>query len=564
LSAVASQAAFWGLIALLWCVGIANPLAFDVLLDILFLVGFFTFFSTGSAPTGAVLLVATFGLILAIFHVSMLMDLGYSQPLALEAALIGTQHKDTLFHAAISGSLLETGITSAGLDGASPLAYHVLAHRIAAGLSGWIGTSPLNAFSLFMPIIGGPLVVFHLLWTSAVIAPGSRGGLSAAFALLGLLGWVLFCTDFILHSFLISESYLVSLWALLGALAIIGSTRWHKTGYTVTLGLSLAVAVLLACLAKISTGAVLACGVAVFFWARAGFGFRGAVAGAIFGLTPFVAVMFLAPVDSGHSEQSFILPFVTLRTYPDMTLGHVILVTAFIAFSLRAFRQKAEVAPVVLALWTIMLAGVVAVLLIHLEGGSALYFANPAVWAAICLLPLLQIAPPWVANQTPKRQRGVIIVFIAFLMISGSKYVIRGFEDYNNLLVEITTLQSENSEMAALSALPLGPVVLAALGTDGVFVSLDATEFWSVTKPCWVASLVVPAVTAKPMLMGRPAPETGCFPNRFYGFGDLDIDRSTQRPMSNDMLCVEAAKRSLQTVTIFEPDGMLQILRCDD
>lgn len=560
-AAITAQVSFWGLLAVLWLLAPVLPVAIDGIVVGVMLIGAVQLKRSGTFRLRSSLIIGGAAVLMAVLHMFALLDMGYSQPLAVEAALMGQQHKDTLFHASISGALSHYGVASSGFDGMSPLNYHILAHRLIAALSDWTGVVPLNAYVLFLPIMGVPLLITHLFWTYALISTGQRGSATTSLALIEVIALVLFCAELGLKSFWVSETYIVSLWALMGAVAIIGTAHRQSAAHWALVGGVLAVLVLIASLAKISTGAVLACGVAVYIFAANGYRVWAFVAGSVLGLLPFFTVVVLAPVDSGHAAQSFIAPFATLLRWPEFTLFHILLVIVFLAITRRHFRLTHSIAPTLLAIWTIMLSGVAASLLVYLEGASALYFANPAVWAALCLLPLLGMAPIWEGRRKFVR-RGMVV--FGLLVIVGGQIVssYNGVSHYRTRIAEIQT-QSAASETTTLpEALPLGKVVLAGLSSDGVFVPPNVVRFWQISGLCWSTLQVVPAIAATPMLMGLPAPETGCISNQFYGFDGYAREVSTQRMLDDKGICEAAATRKMRVVSVVQTDLSVRRLSC--
>lgn len=562
-SAIASQVGFWVLLAALWILGPALPVAMDAVVVILVLVGFAQLIRCGTLRRRPLVAVGGAAALMAVLHVFTLLDMGYGQPLAVEAALMGQQNKDTLFHASITGFLSQYGVASAGFDGVSPLSYHILTHRLIAALTEWTSVVPLNAYALFLPILGAPLLITHLFWTYALISSGQRGNTTMSVALVEIMVLVLFCAEIGIKSFWVSETYIVSLWALLGALAIMGTGNRLSRANWALVGGTLAVLVLIASLAKISTGAVLACGVAVYVFAADGYRLRAFVAGAVLGLLPFLAVMVLAPVDSGHADQSFVVPFATLLRWPEKTVFHISLVIIFLTITLRHLRRPQSAAPTLFAIWTIMLAGIAASLLIYLEGASALYFANPALWAALCLLPLLGMGPVW---ESRRKFAGRTMVALALLVIINGQIgsLWSGLSHYRTQISETARQIAGRNNSVLAEALPLGQVVLAGLSSDGVFVPPNVTGFWQVAAPCWSALQVVPAIAATPMLMGLPASETGCMPDRFYGFGGYSLDVSTQRKLDDQDICEVAATRNMQVVSVVQADLSVRKLACPE
>lgn len=560
-AAAACQMGFWSLLAALWLLGPVLPVAVDVIAASIILAGFWQLMRRGNLQLQPTLVIGLAASVMALLHIFTLLDMGYGQPLATEAALMGKQHRDTLFHASIAGFLSEYGVPSTGYDGVTPLSYHVLSHRLLAAFSDWIGASTLNAYTLFLPILGAPLLMTHLFWTYALIASGPRKTKTTASGFFELTTWVLFFSVLAFNSFWVSESYIVSLWALLGAIGIMGSgNRLGKTNWLFVAG-ALALLVSIATLAKISTGAVLACGVTTYVSAAGGYRLRAFVLGALSGLLTFYAVQLLAPVTSGYANQSFIAPFATLFLWPQTTVFHILLVLVLLAATQQYLHRNHSTPPILIAVWVIMLAGIGAALLVNFASGSALYFINPVLWAGLCLLSLMGL--DLVRKGLGMSVRLSMYTLMLFWIFEGQTDNIRsGLNHYQTQLAEIRTLTAGRDQSELPEALPLGRVVLAANSSDGVFVPPAVEGFWQLSRPCWSALLVVPAITATPMLTGLPAPDSGCRASRFYGFSKYSRDVSTQRALDDQAICEIAATRDIQIVSIVQADLAVRRLSC--
>lgn len=560
---IASQVAFWGMLATFWVLGPVLPFAVDALILIVSIAGFSQLKRCQPIRFLPLLAIVGTAFVVALLHVVTLLDLGYSQPLAVEAALMGQQHKDTLFHASITGFLSQYGVASAGFDGLSPLSYHILAHRLIAALAEWAGVVPLNAYVLFLPIIGGPLLITLLFWTYAMTGIGRRGNVTTAFVLVKVIVLVLFSAEIGIKSFWVSETYIVSLWAFLGALAIMGSASHpSKFNWVLVCG-ALATLVLVSSLAKISTGTVLACGVAVYIIASDTYRMRSFLAAAVFGILPLVIVSLTAPVDSGHADQPFIVPLATLMRWPDKTMFHILLVIIFLFLAFRKMRAPNGAKPGMIAICTIMLSCIMLSLLIYLEAASALYFANPALWAALCLLPLLGADSMPVQHSRQKIGRWILLSLGLVVVIHRNfENMSEGLHNYRSQINEIEIVNAELDNRLLVEALPLGKIVMAGLSSDGVFVPPNVHSFWRLTTPCWSALQVVPAIAATPMLMGLPASNSDCDTSRYYGFGAYTPELSTQQTLDDLSICLAAAEREMQVVSIVQPDLSFRKLKC--
>ena len=146
---------------------------------------------------------------------------GYANVLSLEQTLVGVQHLDTLYHAAMAAMIANYGVASTGLDGLVHVPYHVLSHALI-GLAGrWMQVSPIESYYLVPQIVLVPLLFFALatatfwLWRpSRLTAAGPLAVLVPAGLLFGIeiRDWA---------SYLISESYCLALILLLLALPLL-------------------------------------------------------------------------------------------------------------------------------------------------------------------------------------------------------------------------------------------------------------------------------------------------------------------------------------------------------
>jgi hypothetical protein len=79
----------------------------------------------------------------------------YSDPLIYEKIINGSwAHRDTMFHAAISGIIKTYGLVSTGLDGVNiPIYYHTYSHYLYGTLASLLQTNTLNFYTYVHPII---------------------------------------------------------------------------------------------------------------------------------------------------------------------------------------------------------------------------------------------------------------------------------------------------------------------------------------------------------------------------------------------------------------------------
>ena len=560
-SVVVAQAGFWGLIFILWLLRMMASIAFDLIVLGVVVIGLLKLFDKATIRNWSALWISFAAILMSIFHIFLLMETGYSHPLAVEAALLGQQHRDTLFHASIAAFLSKSGVPSSGYDGIVELSYHILSHHFVSGLSDWTNVVPLNGYVLFLTIMGGPLLITQLFWTSAVIGSLPRRETTVSLSIIEILIIILFFGELAIKSFWLSESYIVSLWALLGALAIMGTSKPAKLFDLIIVIVSLAILVFIASLAKISTGAVLACGVAAYLFSLNGFRLQSLLVAALVGFIPFVIVMILAPVDSGHADETFIKPFATLMQYTGRTTMYIIFVAIFFSITFRYLGRDKNTLPVQLAIWTIMLASIACSMIIYLEGASALYFADPAIWAGLCLLSLFRMKPIWIGRNRILRNSlvGLALIVVAYsLGVSGWN----GLSKYQNNLEQIEKFNTGKDPSNIVAALPLGKIVLSAFLTDGVFVPPSVKEFWKISPQCWSTIQVVPAISSTPLLMGLPSSESGCVTSRFYGFGEYSQITSAQQEMNDHDVCARAKERNMRVISVVQPDLSVRKLVC--
>lgn len=498
------------------------------------------------------------GAALGVMHLMVLSYLGYAQPLALEAALHGLQHRDTLFHATIASSLRETGIPSISLDGTVSLAYHVLSHWLVATLADWLEVSSLNAYSLFLPLVGVPFLIFLIMWCAATLIARPRRDAGAAMAQAGLVGWVVLAGVAGAWTVWVSESYIVSLWGLFAAILVMADAAALRDRRHVTLLLIalLPVLVVLTGMAKISVGAVLAVGVAVFVAALERWRPVGLALALLAGPVPFVA-LYLSSAPEVGSGESIIAPFIFLFQMPEKMGAHLIFAAILVFHTCRRWPTDPAGRAMALGLNAAMLSGIGAALSVNLPAGAALYFVNPGVLAGLMLVPALGLAPRWMLEGRKLRARLLLFVGLLFVIL-GHPTPRSGPERLEELM---SGIEPGGTDITRTS--PLGPLMHAAAGVDGVHVLSGPSAVWDLSPVCWTSVFAVQAIAGRPLLMSLPSADSGCEASPYYGFADYDAERSASRPMTDETLCREAAERNMVRLLLVGPELDFRVLDCD-
>lgn len=355
------------------------------------------------------------GVCLALRHAARLIDSGYAHALVPEAVRAGVQHKDTVFHAAIAALFNQSGTVSIGLDGPVPVGYHALSHMFIGGLGSALGLASPEAYALVVPVFLGPLMMAALLAAVKEVAPETSRSIPATIVLACGL-WVMIVGNYFFKSYWVSESYLFSLSLMLALIAYAaglarGGAPVGVRGVLVIAGFVAAVS-----LAKISTGAVSACGMAVWLWlARGRPTVRGAVEGAVFALVPFLAVYFLfftAAAGTGPTLQ----PFAYLMSAPKRLWPPILLLVWLTVVIVRRKRIDAVAAGLLSMGWS----AVAASALLNPVAGAAGYFAGPGHWATFVLAIRL-----WHPVRTRTEGRGLAILAAVLLLVGVQNFARR-------------------------------------------------------------------------------------------------------------------------------------------
>ena len=322
----------------------------------------------------------------------------------------GSLHIDPLYHSAVASMIKTYGITSTGVNGLTPLSYHVLSHEAIAAISRLSDAPVFSCYGVVPFILFSPLLLFGISSAAMMLSPVEFRNRPRPL-------WLATCLSLILlpfigspeptaGHFIRSESFLVSLGLLCAGL--IPLSRNEIKPATILLATLLT---LLMSHAKLSVGVIYAglWGLRLCF-ARSANPLRELTAALLVcaATSPFV-------LSSGSSHPMefaplhFFLNFTARReTFQDVafSLFHgkpfspgtlLAAAAALVTFSLSHFlpawavvaaaarrnlRQLLRDRPALFSLGAIA-AGTAALAILKVAGGSAIYFSAPAAFVAL-------------------------------------------------------------------------------------------------------------------------------------------------------------------------------------
>ncbi len=493
------------------------------------------------------------GLVLAEAAMASVVGTGYATPLASELAFAGAQHKDTIFHAALANMILHHGEVSLGVDGLVPVSYHVLSHR-AIGIFGWLTGAPmLTAYSLaleaiILPVLNYSFLLVVLAYVSQSIESNKRLIISVT-----TLALLYFLSAFDADSFLASESHATAMAIfMLALLAMAGnSTNSGFTGWVVR-GILLAVLIWAASLAKISVGAVLACGVFAYYLLGNSRWYWRVFEALCFAAVPFLVVLMMGGQGGEIGTETFV-PFHFLFRYPRAGIVHLLVSAAAFLFVAQAWRRGIEPARHELALLVMILAAFVSSELLALPAGAALYFANPGLWGAVIAIAAFSL-PSQAQHRSPGVWAAIGLLAIACI-VDGTRLASVG--NYRADLLVVTDPEKGASRRAMVALLADAGAPRKGLAA---YVSPDMPVFWSAI-PCWADAFFIQAAAATPLLAGRP-PDWCDFPTS-YGFSDYVHSVPAAISLGDKKICDMARSKQFKEVMVFRRAQTL-LLDCRD
>ncbi|MEM7069983.1 MAG: hypothetical protein AAF478_13980, partial [Pseudomonadota bacterium] len=502
--------------------------------------------------TGGLWLNICFGFMLSVSIFLATLGKQYLTPFVIENVLNGTQHRDTIYHAAIANVIEIHGVISLGLDGFVPQYYHVLSHRLIGAISTWLNLNVLQSSYLLVAVVTLPLL-FHLTCEAiTVLRPHGWPPLSGLQGLVFFLCWPLAFSLLQTSAYFSSESYILSLVVLMATVPLMVHYSQSTIGLISRLSLLalFSIAIFLSASAKISTGAVLSAGLFAFIVLVGRFRIASIVLAMIFCALPLVAV-FLQSYGAKTANTDLISPLHFLFEWREVAIFHIILVALTGASVLKHVRQSPESPILVIALFLMALASLTSSLLLKLPAGAAIYFANPGMWICVILIGMTMPAPSWAKDLSPPRQ--ILIAFAVFVAISvGEKERWRAVSEIE-LRLSVDSALAADQPAVNLTIAEQVQNQIDEIGREFlVFIGPEFEEFWKQTDICWAQSFVIPALTGQTMIRGLPPESSDCVITQNYGLNAYDQQISRSADLKDDELCETAISRSYFEILRFD------------
>lgn len=465
-------------------------------------------------------------------------SMGYGSVFLPEFVLAGVSFPDTLFHTSLSATIAWYGRIASDLDGLVPIRYHIFSHLWFGLTAKAAGINVVNGYYIAVQVIGLPLLLFGLAFAVSGTASPRRPESGAALLITVPIALLVVVDRFDWMSYLVSESYMVSLLLLLIGLPLLRSLANAGSYPLPSVATALIYGMLLST-AKISTGAVWTVPLAYLLVRGNGLSKLGyAVAIVLLVLQAAIVFKFTLPNDNIASTSFDPLHF--LRSYPTVALANLLPISLAAILRLRDLRcgNERQWSEVVLLMLFITVAPS---LLLRIEGGSAYYIINIGTWLAIA-----DLSGRLIARITPRTSVAATASAIA-VIAAGTFLHPEKSNAYNRLkhsrdaLYE--KLEPTDKTGATGSRLLFGREALKALAArsaqstgakigrllDEVHVSAGADAlvtiapefraYWMLTPQCNASPFLIPSFFGLPMLKGLPPQAETCDLGAYYGYG---------------------------------------------
>ena len=517
--------------------------------------------------------------------------MGYASVLTPELALTGLLHIDTLFHASIANMLIEHGVSSTGADGFIPIKYHVLSHIWFGCLGRWLGATTLESYYIGAQVICIPMLLFSLSLATYLLPAGGRrfsnGALATLFPLL-----LLFIVDYRnFLSYLISESYLLSLIILLLSLPLLAELADPQQQQHVRMRvLALAAAAILIAISKISVGVVFWSAFGFLLWRRLGL----AVAPLFkLGAPIILLVLVLGNVFQGNTLA--LNPGIFFRNYPEsawpnLAINLVLLCVAALVWRSGTPRDRrcAE------AFAVIAISCTIPSVILDIPGSSAHYFINIGTWGAIVLIAAY--AGPHLEERQPNFFKPSLVLSAILLLAYATDEKRNSAVGFGEELARIqnrlpmltgsgpgaapTTRQrlftllvpghpARHTLASDVKRSPGAQSVqtLLAMGATrepgaAVFVPPENQIFWRFYRRCAATPFFIAAELGIPLLRGINPVASKCPREPAYGFAAYGPD-SVSQESSDTELCARAASSGVSTVFILSQPTVGRKIDCN-
>ncbi|MEM9332390.1 MAG: hypothetical protein AAGA53_13760 [Pseudomonadota bacterium] len=555
---------FFGVFGLLFLPWWSARFLPDQLADLVPVVSFFLlivssiFLSHKAGRANQIHLILLFGAVFGVLLFTAVVGKGYITPDAYQNVLEGTQHRDTMFHAAIAAMIEYQGKVSVGLDGLIPFAYHVLSHRLIGSIANWLDIPILMASYLIVFLVTMPLLFLSL--TEAILALKPKGWPPLE-GLLGLglfLCWPLALSLLQTSAYFSSESYILSLIVMLCVIPV--AAEWLAKPQSLSTdamyAVTFAVAILLSASAKISTGAVLAVGISALFFIKQRDILRAILLSVLFVLLPFGFIFSNSlGVEAGSSP--VIAPLHFLFEWQQQAVFHIVLTLVTGIVMWRFFKPENHRKRLILPLFAMALAATVSSLLLELPAGAAIYFANPGMWICMLILGALLPVPDGFSRLPRKAQSAIVLIALIGIGLAEKdrwRAILGERQTEATVASNAVQIHRQLAEQMDKQVALFGREFL-------VYISPAFTEFWKLNRICWAQSFVVPALTGQPMLKGLPPQTEQCDVTVHYGISSYDLNVSSSALLDAEQLCQAAADKGFPAVMRFDT-GVGEFINC--
>ncbi|WP_439409375.1 hypothetical protein ACNJX9_14790 [Bradyrhizobium sp. DASA03076] len=575
---------------LAWLIGAATDIVAYPLLLGLVAFGARQVIAARDMPGSRFMLALTCGCVAGVGYFFVVNSKGYATVLTPEQAVVGTQHLDTLFHAAIANMLLKYGALSFGLDGLTPIKYHVLSHIWLGCLGIWLRVPTLDVYYIGAQIVAIPMLLFSLALAVHLLRPRKTGSDDGALiTLVPLL--LLFAADLWgWTSYLVSESYFVSIILLLLALPLLAEIAADEFRLRPSLQISgLVITGILIQLSKVSVGVIFWGGTGFLLWRQQGLTLRALIKLALPILLLVAPLAAIFSPDAGSYSRGF-SPIRFVVDYPrgawPNIAAHLVLLCAAAKVWLSGSARDRKIAETFVI---IMVGCLLPALLLDIYD-TAYYFVNVGTWGCIVFVSAYG---PVIFGERGLRllTPGIVIPAIVLVALatgekrSSLKKVALQFED---LRTRVRTLNGEGvgtdikTWQGLLELLAPGHPARAALADDvkrtsgaqakqtllsvglaqdrhaAVFVPPDNSAYWSTYEDCRGDPFFVSAIIGVPLLKGLTPSALKC---GLYSPPVYAPDASSA-PTTDIQLCLRAAKSKLTTVIVLGAPTVARKIDC--
>jgi hypothetical protein len=504
--------------------------------------------------------------------------------LSPELVTLELQRADNLYHTALAALITKFGVISTGLDGLVPVKYHILSHVWFGLLARWLDVSAVTIYFVNVQIVALPLLFFAFAVAVCTYWTRTSSNKVAPLAILVPLALLAIVDAYDWYSYLISESYLVSLILLLLSMPVLHAYIRCEDRDLGAFHLAFIAIAPLLWFAKTSVGAVWIGGVSYLILRRNWPRWRTiAMMAIMFGA--LALVLHLSTLQTGHSAYTRFEWLEYFKTYRGGAWGNNVAMAVFALLALLGYRhwkfgkQLTTETFVVFCLLSLLPA-----LTLRINGGSAYYFLNIGAWVALVfisaslllvierighssLVALLACAVFLVATYGVSEKRNALDSVATVLAkiekaVGQTNVVTCGHNDVTCLL---SALNDVASYYPSSNGAKLENALRNAAASDErdtlVYIPPGFTAFWDIKEICSVVPLAIPGLSGLPMINGLPPAQLGCDLAANYAHMEYPPD-SRSIDMSRDRLCEKTRRLGFRRVLMIRSFDDSEMLSC--